>query len=115
MSIQLPLAPHQRSHYMQGVYGAGKVCPFDNPSCNLNTEGLTLEPGISEVIDNPADHTWEELSYYWKEWRDVSGKHIREEFASYVELSNKAAVANSLSDASQMWLSSYNQDDPEFR
>ena len=100
---------------MQGVYGAGKVCPFDNKSCDLNTEGLTLEPGISEVIDNPADHSWEELSYYWKEWRDVSGKQIRQEFASYVELSNKAAVANSLSDASQMWLSSYNQDDPEFR
>ena len=113
--IQLPSAPQLRSHYMQGVYGAGKVCPFDNQSCNLNTEGLTLEPGISEVIDNPADHTWEELSYYWKEWRNVSGKQIRQEFASYVELSNKAAVANSLSDASQMWLSSYNQDDPQFR
>ena len=100
---------------MQGVYGAGKVCPFEKQDCDLNLEGLTLEPGISEVVDNPADHTWEELSYYWKNWRDVSGKQIRQQFASYVELSNKAATANSLRDASEMWLASYNQDDPAFR
>ena len=100
---------------MQGVYGAGKVCPYENQNCNLAVDGLTLEPGISEVVDNPSSHDWDELSYYWKNWRDVSGKKIRQNFSTYIELSNKGAKANGLSDASQMWLSSYNQDDEAFR
>ena len=74
--------------HMQGTYGAGKVCPYKNQNCDLSTEGLTLEPGISEVIDNPADYEWDELVYYWKKWRDVSGKKIRVEFGKYIELSN---------------------------
>ena len=80
---------------MTGIYGAGKVCPWKNEDCNLATDGLTLEPGISGVMDNPADHEWDELIYYWKNWRDVSGKKIRSQYARYVELSNVAAKANS--------------------
>ena len=79
---------------MTGTYGAGKVCPYDKPDCNVSTEGLTLEPGISEIIDNPANHDWEELEYYWVKWRDASGKKIRSDFTTYVNLSNIAANSN---------------------
>ena len=35
---------------MTSIYGAGKICPFDNQGCDLETEGLTLEPGIEEIL-----------------------------------------------------------------
>ena len=79
---------------MTGVYGAGKVCPYQNQKCDLVTEGLTLEPGISQVIDNPSQHTWQELEYYWQSWRDVSGKLIKSQFQRYIELNEVAAKAN---------------------
>lgn len=79
---------------MTGIYGAAKVCPFDKQDCDLNTEGLTLEPGISDVVDNPASHEWAELEYFWQKWRDASGKQMRSQFSRYVDLSNEAALAN---------------------
>ena len=79
---------------MTAIYGAGKICPFDNQNCDLETEGLTLEPGIQDIIDNPSKHSWEELVYVWKEWRDASGKKMRRQFLDYVGLYNEAAVAN---------------------
>ena len=34
---------------MSKIYGTGKVCPYqagvEKPQCNLETEGLSLEPG----------------------------------------------------------------------
>ena len=35
---------------------------------------------------------WNELKYIWEEWRDKSGKLMREDFVRFVELSNKAAT-----------------------
>ena len=35
---------------MTSIYGAGKICPFDNQDCDLDTEGLTLEPGIEAIL-----------------------------------------------------------------
>ena len=101
---------------MTGIYGAAKVCPFEEPNCDLSTQGLTLEPGISAVIDNPTDYTWDELVYYWQEWRTASGKRMRSQFLEYLELSNQAAKSNGgLEDASELWLSSYLKDDADFR
>lgn len=37
---------------------------------------------------------YDELVYTWKEWHDASGKKMREDYKGYVELQNKAAVAN---------------------
>ena len=60
----------------------------------MATEGLTLEPSISLIIDNPASHSWDELVYYWQKWRDASGKVIRGQYSQYVQISNEAAAAN---------------------
>ena len=101
---------------MTGIYGAAKVCPFEEPNCDLSIQGLTLEPGISAVIDNPTDYTWDELVYYWQEWRTASGSRMRSQFLDYLELSNQAAKSNGgLEDASELWLSSYLKDDVDFR
>lgn len=96
-SFPFPLQFNKLVSEMTGIYAAGKVCPFDKQNCDLPTEGLTLEPGISEVMDNPADHTWEELEYFWKNWRDASGKQMKTKFLRYIDLSNEAAKANSKS------------------
>lgn len=40
---------------------------------------------------------YEELKYVWKAWHDASGAKIRSSYPKYVELSNKAAVANGMS------------------
>ena len=38
--------------------------------------------------------SWDELTYVWTAWRNVTGRKMREKIADYVELSNKAAQAN---------------------
>lgn len=38
-------------------------------------------------LDDP-----EELEYYWIEWRNVSGKLMKENYTDYVTLLNKAAT-----------------------
>ena len=35
---------------MTTIYGAGKICPYENQGCDLATEGLTLEPGIEAIL-----------------------------------------------------------------
>ena len=59
---------------MTTVYGAGKVCPVENPSCNLETEGLTLEPGLTEIISKPTEHSYSELAYVWQGWRNANAR-----------------------------------------
>lgn len=50
---------------------------------------------------------FDELAYIWKEWRDASGKNMRDDYKVYVELSNKAAAMNGMSDYGAMWRESY--------
>jgi len=30
---------------MANIYGSAKICPFDNQNCDLNGDGLYLDPG----------------------------------------------------------------------
>ncbi|CAG0888979.1 unnamed protein product [Cyprideis torosa] len=91
---------------MESVYSSGKVCPFDKQECDLETEGMPLESSggndIEGVMGNSTD--FEELKYYWKAWRDASGKVVRDDFKVYVNLSNEAAKANG-----NMWSQSWEQ------
>ena len=48
---------------------------------------------ISHVMTTSEDY--DELSYTWKEWRDKSGKLMRNGYKDYVSLVNKAAKLNS--------------------
>lgn len=40
-------------------------------------------------------NNYDELKYLWKAWRDASGAKMKQLYGQYVELSNKAAKANS--------------------
>ena len=79
---------------MTSIYGAGKICPFEKQDCDVETEGLTLEPGIEAILADTENRSWEELSYVWTAWRNATGRNMREKIGEYVELSNKAAQAN---------------------
>ena len=38
---------------------------------------------------------YDELQWVWQQWREQSGKKMREEYSRFVELSNQAARMNS--------------------
>lgn len=74
---------------MQSNYASVKVCSYkDAKDCNLS-----LEPHVQERLSNSRDP--KELAHYWKEWYDKAGTPMRENFAKYVELSEKASKLNS--------------------
>ena len=55
---------------MTSIYGAGKVCPFENQNCNLDTEGLYLEPGdilfaIKYLKSFPRNVTMNNNIFFW--------------------------------------------------
>lgn len=77
---------------MENIYNVAKICPFNKQDCNLSTEGLTLDPEISEIMS--SSENYDELKWAWDQWRDKSGKLMRGEYKKYVELVNKAAVEN---------------------
>lgn len=103
---------------MVSTYGAGKICPFTKQDCDLEKEGLTLEPGVEEILADTENRSWEELEYVWEAWRNATGRKFRGKIGRYVELSNKAAEANGLADNGELWLNGYTKDlesDQDFR
>ena len=58
-----------------GVYGSGKVCPYENQECDPETEGMNLEPEIEEQMAENRDY--DQLAYYWQKWRDATGRVYR--------------------------------------
>ncbi|GBM27973.1 Angiotensin-converting enzyme [Araneus ventricosus] len=48
-----------------------------------------------------------ELKHAWSQWRDATGKKMKEKFHRYVELSNEAACLNGFKDAGELWRESY--------
>lgn len=46
---------------MEQIYNTAKVCPFTKQDCNLETEGLTLEPELYDILstsDNYDEMEW---------------------------------------------------------
>lgn len=77
---------------MTNIYSTARICPYKEQDCDLDTAGLTLEPGIETIIAQSLDY--DELSYAWALWRDVSGRQMKTLYPVYVNLSNQAAQAN---------------------
>lgn len=77
---------------MTNIYSTAKICPYSKQDCSLDTDGLSLEPGIESILSSSTDY--DELVYAWKSWRDATGAKMRDYYKVYVELSNEAAEAN---------------------
>ncbi|KAF5302724.1 hypothetical protein FQR65_LT08466 [Abscondita terminalis] len=93
---------------MKNIYRTAKVCPYMKQSCDLEKEGLKLEPDLRNVLAESSDY--DELKYVWTKWREASGKKMKETYQNYVKLSNEAAVENGFADTSGMWRSFYESD-----
>ncbi|CAH1994103.1 unnamed protein product [Acanthoscelides obtectus] len=95
---------------MTEIYSTGKICPYKIPNCDLAKEGLTLEPGIENIMSSSKDY--DELLYAWSKWRDATGAKMKDLYKKYVQLSNDEAKANNFSDKGEYWRFAY--EDPHF-
>lgn len=78
---------------MSAMYNTAVVCPFLNQNCDPNVDTvLTLDPELSDRMSESTN--FEELKYMWEQWHDKSGKNMREDYKTYVDLMNKAARVN---------------------
>lgn len=94
---------------MTNVYNTAKVCPYEQQNCNKTTEGLTLDPDISDRF--AKSRNFHELEYLWTEWHQNSGSPIRENYINYVRLMNKIAGLNGYENAADAWKSVYEDED----
>jgi len=94
---------------MTTAYSTAKVNNFASVvEENVDVKQFSLEPEISLALAKSRDAT--ELEYYWTQWRDQSGKQIREMYTEYVNYQNLAAKQNGFKDASEMKVVDYESD-----
>ncbi|XP_063703175.1 angiotensin-converting enzyme-like [Culicoides brevitarsis] len=92
---------------MQNVYNTAKICPYKKQECNLEEEGLSLDPEITELLATSTDY--EEQKWLWEQWHSKFGvsSGVRKDFENYVNLVNKGAMANNYADNGEMWREMY--------
>ncbi|XP_031624027.1 angiotensin-converting enzyme-like isoform X2 [Contarinia nasturtii] len=94
---------------MSNVYNSATVCPYNKQNCDT-TERLTLDPDIQTRLGKSRDV--DELKYLWVQWRDATGRKIRDKYEDYVELMNKVGTGNGFKDAAEYWKNEF--EDPQF-
>lgn len=78
---------------IENIYNIAKVCPYDNQDCDLaSSDALSLEPELQEIMATSYDY--DKLEYTWTQWREKSGKLMRNGYRTYIGLNNKAAELN---------------------
>ncbi|XP_059083297.1 angiotensin-converting enzyme-like [Tigriopus californicus] len=85
---------------MQKIYSTAKVQSRDNES-----KLLSLEPDLSKIFADSEDA--KELEYYWVEWRNQSGKQMREKYLEFIEFTNEAARLNGLRNGAELKIQGY--------
>lgn len=83
----------QTINKMEEVYNTATICPFDKKDCDLKSkDALTLDPDITKVM--AESENYEELKWAWEQWREKSGKLMKDDYNTYVSLTNEAAKLN---------------------
>lgn len=85
---------------MTKIYNSAKVCPHDSQECDKSLNGLSLDSDIIHILAHSRDY--DHLTYLWQAWH-TNSKPMRGPYKNYVNLMNKAAKLNELTDASEMW------------
>merc|ERR1719443_2592421 len=88
---------------MATIYSTAKVLEYGSSKRNFS-----LDPELTEILANSRKE--EELQYYWEQWREASGKEMKEMYKQYVNLYNEAAKLNGFKDASVMKVDPYESD-----
>ncbi|XP_017782037.1 PREDICTED: angiotensin-converting enzyme-like [Nicrophorus vespilloides] len=98
---------------MTETYSTAKICPFKKQKCDIDKEGLSLEPGIESIMSKSNDV--DELLYFWTKWRNATGTQLVSPFKVYVNYSKKIGERNGFNDKGAMWRGSYDyESDEEF-
>jgi len=100
---------------MESVYGSGKYCPPDpgGPKTGAAPPGKTcldIEE-ISRILAEDRDPR--RLQEVWEGWHRISPP-IKEDYARFVELSNKGAQVLGFMDTGAMWRGKYDMPADEF-
>ena len=71
-----------------------------------------LSPDIYQILSDAAmaenpQCAYEKQKYYWDEWNTAVGAACKDDYEIFVEMSNKAAVANGGTDTGRSWRGSY--------
>jgi peptidyl-dipeptidase A len=91
---------------MDGMYGKGKWCPEPaNPDTCLNIDDVT------KVMAESRDP--KRLREVWEGWHTISPP-MRQDYARFVELSNKGARELGFADTGAMWRAKYDMPPEEF-
>lgn len=91
---------------MSSVYNTATVCPFDEQNCSKNSKNrLTLDPDLDQRM--AESRNFDELKYYWEQWRNESGKLMRTDYENYVDVMNEMAKGNGYANAGDYWKSSF--------
>lgn len=77
---------------MSTIYNNARICPFAKQNCNTSTEGLTLDPEIDLLL--ASSESFDEMKWTWEQWREKTGKLMKDDYKECVKLMNKAASAN---------------------
>ena len=89
---------------LEGTYGKGKYCPGGDRKC-LDIEDITR---IMANSTNPS-----ELLDVWRGWHTIS-QPMRNDFARFVQLSNKGARELGFKDTGAMWRAKYDMPPDDF-
>jgi len=88
---------------MGKTYSTAKVLEYGS-----SNKQLSLEPDLTLTLAKSRDA--QELKYYWEQWRESSGKQIKDMYHTYVGLYDEAAKLNGFKDASIMKVDPYESD-----
>ncbi|CAG0883553.1 unnamed protein product [Darwinula stevensoni] len=89
---------------LKEIYSKATICDYNNKSrCDL-----TLEPDLKRKIASVRDA--DELQWIWEQWREATGKKMREIYREVIDLSNEAAKINEFTDMGAIWRHSYETD-----
>ncbi|XP_062535785.1 angiotensin-converting enzyme-like [Armigeres subalbatus] len=91
---------------MQSIYSSTLICPYEQQNCTDGT--LSLDPDLYEVLAESEDY--DELLYVWREWRDQTGRLMKNDYSEYVRLMNKAAGIAGFDDMGELWRDSFEQE-----
>lgn len=75
---------------LKSIYFNARVCPYEKSDCDLDTEGLPLEPKIKQIFMKSKNY--DKLSYYWKAWRNSTGAKMKEFYKYAVKLTNEGLL-----------------------
>lgn len=91
---------------MEDIYSTAKICSdptiaVANMALCPAEKILELEPGITRLMASSRDP--ELLQHVWQSWREASGKLMRQDYARYVDLKNKAADNDGVITNGNIW------------